>query len=1024
MLQIRRILTVLLLLVSTLSYSQHSISIPNEINHFKTGKECFDNQQYTAAVYHFQSYLEDDAAYDERQVEAQYYIIYANLYLKKAGVESEIMAFVSAHEGTYMANQLAYELGRFYFAKEDYRNAVKAFSNCKESFFTAEQLPFYYYEWGYAYFATKKYRQAKPLFKSTITLGKAYADEALYYYSYLQYKDENYNIALEGFETLYNKGLFEASVPMYMAQIYFIKEDYDQLIAFAPALLSIENSENQVELNRILGDAYYKLRDYDKAIGYLEAYQNATPKILRQDLYHLGVAYYMKEDYQHAAETLAQITAQNDPLSQSAYSYLGECFVKMGDKERACLAFGTASKYKFDPALREDAYYNYVKLSYETSVSPFSGTIALLEGFLEEFPESNYTLEIYDLMYKSFMTTTNYKEACLSIEKLKNKDQRLVFARQRVMYYRGVELYNAGRYKEAISYFQKSLEGNPREKTLKALALYWSGDAYYQMGNYQEAFNSFEAFIVSSGAYSLDEFAMAHYNMGYSLFKLHRYSDAITWFRKFTQLNKAIDKHWMTDAYNRTGDCFFLKKDYYNAIRYYSQAIDRNGDGTDYAYYQKGFCQGMLEQYNPQIVTMTSLLKVMPQSPYADDALYEIARTRMLLGQSEEAIKAYQQLPVSYPNSKYAAQAMLNAGLAYYNMDNLAQATATYKQVVDRYQGSEEAHSALLALKNISIEQNSVDEYIAYAKAQGVDDMQKQEQDSLNFIAAERMYMSQRYDEAITAFNTYINKFPNGAYSLVAYFYMADAYMQTNQMPQAMQALEYIVSQPRSIYTEQALAVLSATYYNEKLYAKALDTYKRLLENAEQKENILNAKIGIMDCNYALGEAGATILAVDDLMLENLSSVLKNKALYYKGKSYLALDNPRAAKVSFELLAQDFSNAYGAEAKYWIAKMYFDEQDMDAAKNEIYDFINIGTSEQYWLAKAFILLSDIFVAEGDLFQAKQYLLSISDNYKQDDDILSIVSAKLDAIVAQEERENQSKRDALGTHFVEPNDSLN
>ena len=1025
MLRIRKIATVLLLLVSVLSFSQQSVFVPDDINHFKTGKECFNNQQYAAAVYHLTNYINSCSAdYDERVTEAEYYIIYAGYIQHKEGIESEMMAFIQSNDGTYLANQMAYELGRFYFAEEEYRQAIKAFMSCNETFFSTVQLPFYYYEMGYAYFNAKKYKEAKPLFKSTIELKSQYYDEALYYYSFLQYKDKNYNSALAGFEELKNKKLFQETVPYYIAQIYFLKEEYEKLVAFAPEIFKNKNSNNEVELNRIVGDAYYKMGDYTNAIKYLVAYQNGTGKILRQDLYHLGIAYYQKKDYALAAETLAQITAQNDPLSQSAYSYLGECFVRLDDKQRACLAFGTASKYKFDPALREDAYYNYVKLSYETSVSPFNGTIALLEGFLEEFPGSDYTLEIYDLMYKSYMTTTNYKDACASIEKLKSKDSRIVMARQRVMYYRAVELYNEGKYKESLRYFGKSLEGNPQEKTLKAKALYWAGDANYQLGEYLEAFTSFEAFIASPGAYSLDEFAMAHYNMGYSLFKMHRYNEAIGWFRKFSQLEKAVNDHWLTDAYNRTGDCFYLKRDFYNAIKYYTQAIEHGGNGVDYAYYQKGFCQGMSTQYNPQIATMNKLLNDYPESPYADDALFEMARTRVLLGQYDEAIVAYQQLPLSYPSSKYAAQSLLNAGLAYYNNNDLDNASSTYKQVVDEYKGTEEARSALLALKNISVEQNSVDEYIAYAKEKGVDDMQVQEQDSLSFMAAERLYISQRFEEAVSAFDAYVKKFPNGAYTLVSYFYMADAYMQTKQTDEAMRSLEFIVAQPRSIYTEQSLAVLSATYYNEKRYVQALESYRKLLKNAEQKDNIIAAKVGIMECNYVMTEAGATILAVDDLMQENISVAMKNKALYYKGKSYLFLENPEAAKESFEILAQDISNAYGAEAKYLIAEMYFDKEAYDAAKKEVFDFINRGTSEQYWLAKAFVLLSDIYVVEGDLFQAKQYLLSISDNYKQEDDILSIVSGKLDAITALEEEQNQSKRDSLSSRFVAPNDSIN
>ncbi len=1023
MYNIRKLTALGFLLISGLVLAQHSVSVKDPVVFYKTGKTFFEEKQYAAATEQFELFLSSSNTFDAKIEESEYFIVSSHLFQKKQGVETEMLSFIEKYEGSFLSNIISFELGSFYYDNEQYRLAMKAYANCRVEWFTPEILDDFYYQYAYVLFDLKKYKEAKPHFKVAIEQGGVHENKALYYYSFLQYKDENYDVALTGFKTLFDENLFEESVPYYLAQIYFIKERYDELLDFAPALAEKGDEKNKAELNRIVGDAYYKQGDYDEAIQYLEAYQDAANKTLRQDLYHLGVAYYMKKDFARAAETLAKITALNDPLSQSAYSYLGECFVRLEDKNRARLAFGTASKYKFDPLLREDAYYNYVKLSYETAVSPFNGTIALLEGFLSEFPNSNYTTEVYDLMYKSYMTTTNFRDAALSIEKLKSDDPRIALALQRVMYYRGVELYNDGNYKASVDYFMKSISGDPREKTLKAKALYWLGDAYYQLKVYDKAMAEFNAFITSPGAYGLDEFAMAHYNMGYCFFKTHNYNAAINWWRKFVQLDKVNNVDWVADAYNRTGDCYFLKRDFYNAIKYYSLAIDQGGDnGLDYAAYQKGLCQGLSAQYDAKIATLNSLLRYYPESAYADDANFEVARTWIILKRYDEAITSFKQLPLMYPNSKYASKALLNVGLTYYNKGDLENASNTYKQVVDKYKGTEDGRSALLALKNISIDQNSINEYVAYAHEVGAANVERQEQDSLTFTAAERLYMNQDYPKAIAAFKKYNEEFDNGTYVLVSNFFMADAYMQIDKNDDALFCLEFIVKQPRNLYTEQALEVLSSTYFENKEYTKALEAYKQLLDNAEKKENVLIAKTGIVDCNYALGEEGATILAVEQLLKEKLKPTVKNRALYYNGKSYLGLQNTGAAKSSFEILAEDISNAYGAESKYLLAQMLYDEAQYDSSKVEVFDFINKGTSQQYWLAKVFILLSDIFMVDNDLFQAKQYLLSIRDNYKNEDDIPAIVEERLKVISDKEEQENQSRRDSLGLEFNIPADT--
>ena len=55
----------------------------------------------------------------------------------------------------------------------------------------------------------------------------------------------------------------------------------------------------------------------------------------------------------------------------------------------------------------------------------------------------------------------------------------------------------------------------------------------------------------------------------------------------------------------------------------------------------------------------------------------------------------------------------------------------------------------------------------------------------------------------------------------------------------------------------------------------------------------------------------------------------------------------------------------------------------------------MNTSQQYWLARALILLSDINRERGDYFQARQYLLVLQQNYtRTDDDIQSLASGRL------------------------------
>ena len=61
-----------------------------------------------------------------------------------------------------------------------------------------------------------------------------------------------------------------------------------------------------------------------------------------------------------------------------------------------------------------------------------------------------------------------------------------------------------------------------------------------------------------------------------------------------------------------------------------------------------------------------------------------------------------------------------------------------------------------------------------------------------------------------------------------------------------------------------------------------------------------------------------------------------------------------------KILAKDTRNIYGAEAKYKVAQIYFDAGQTGQAEKEVLDYIEVSTPHTYWLARSFVLLSDVF----------------------------------------------------------------
>ena len=57
-----------------------------------------------------------------------------------------------------------------------------------------------------------------------------------------------------------------------------------------------------------------------------------------------------------------------------------------------------------------------------------------------------------------------------------------------------------------------------------------------------------------------------------------------------------------------------------------------------------------------------------------------------------------------------------------------------------------------------------------------------------------------------------------------------------------------------------------------------------------------------------------------------------------------------------------------------------------------------GTPHSYWLARGFILLSDIYAAQGKKFEAREYLNALRENYPgSESDIFMMIDSRLSSL---------------------------
>ncbi|HEX2396425.1 MAG TPA: tetratricopeptide repeat protein, partial [Bacteroidales bacterium] len=459
------------------------------------------------------------------------------------------------------------------------------------------------------------------------------------------------------------------------------------------------------------------------------------------------------------------------------------------------------------------------------------------------------------------------------------------------------------------------------------------------------------------------------------------------WFSRFISASKNQQKEVISDAYNRLGDCFFVQSQYSKAVGYYDNAIKAGGKASDYTMFQKALALGVTGKDQEKINVLNQLLSSYPNSSYKPDVYFQMAESYVKLSQQDPAITNYQKVINDYPKSSYVKKSLLGLGLLYFNTNRNSDAIASYKKVIEDYPGTQEAENATIGLKNVYVDNKDVEGYFAYMQNKGVlTSSDLMEQDSLMYLTAERIYMTGDYEKAKQSLASYIQKNPEGRFQLNAHFYKGDAHYRAREDEAALEAFQYVIDHPRSRFTEPALLGASRIKFRLKDYDEAAQFYQRLEEIAEVHANLLEARMGLIDCYMALEEYQEVIDMADKVLLaEKLSQEQQRKTHFAKAKALQANDRPMLAIDEYRQVASEVKSAEGAESKFRLAEIYYQRKETENAEKVIADFADKTTPHQYWMAKSFLLWADIFREKGDYFQASQTLQSLIDYYERTDD---------------------------------------
>ncbi len=996
--------------ISFFSFSQQTINYQDPDERFEKAKEYYQKGYYNLASPIFEelrSSLKETDRINNALVadEIIYYATAISLKQNEQRGESDAKEYITITKNNARVQMMNFHLAEYYFRKQDFSTAADYYEQTNIANLSNAEIAEAKFHQGYSYFVIKRYQSAKPLL-NTIRQMKSdpnYID-ANYYYGFIAFIDRNYADALQSFTIVENQEPYNTIVPYYIAQIYYVQGRKEEAIRYAESKMKAGKAQlYELELKQLLGHAYFEKKQYAAALPYLEDYVTRSTKVRREDIYELSYAYYQNNNFNKAIEGFRQLSGKEDSLSQHAMYLLADSYLRTGQKANARNAFLFSSVNNSNQTQREISRFNYAKLSYELGYQDES--LKSLRSFLNDYPNSEYRDEATELLVGALANTNNYRDALALVEGIQYPTINVRKLYPRILFGRATELINDGRLQEADALLDKALK-DVNNASVLPFVNFWKGEIAYRNNRIDDAIKYYYAYL-NAGAPTNGEAndRNVRYNLGYAYHRKENYEVSRSFFEPLAR-NVSLSSDGITqDAYIRTADAYFMNKSYTQARGMYDNVIRYSWPAEDYATFQKAMITG-INSYTEKINLLNTMIRKFPNSMLVTDANMEIANTYLANEKFAEAIPYLTAITRAAGNNSMKPQATLKLGIAQYNLNNTKDAIVYFREVLDQYPNSPEADDALVNLRSIYVEQGNPGEYAEVARRAGKP-ISVSAEDSLTYNAAIAQYDNGNTVGALTSFENYLQKFPQGTYEIAAHFYAGEIYNARKDWNKTIEHFSHVAEKAPNSFAERAVLVLARLQFFElKNYAEAERYFLQLKNLSSNQETRLEAMRGLLRSQYQQQKWQDAVDNAKELVAQKGSSAddkaLANMAIAKSAQSKGEFD---AAISAFKSVVAVNKGALAAEARYEIASSYFSLDRMKDAEKAAFEVINKSGSYDWWVTKAYILLGDIFFKQNDYFNAKATFQSIVEN-TLNAELKAEAQKKLDQVIAAEKENSK------------------
>ncbi|APY00923.1 tetratricopeptide repeat protein [Lacinutrix venerupis] len=685
---------------------------------------------------------------------------------------------------------------------------------------------------------------------------------------------------------------------------YYKQKDYDKAISEFNKIIDGNNSVAQNAYYH-LGESYVNLNKKQEA---LNAFRNASQMTydlkIQEDawLNYAKISYQIGNPYQSVPQVL---TSYLDKYSKTKYreeleALLIDSYITSKNYKEALELLKGKNSFENKVAYQKVAYYRGIELYNESNYSEAEN---MFDASLKEQQDSKYTAKATFWKAEADYNLTNYDDALVGFKQFQqqtNASQASEF--KNLDYNLAYTYFKQKDYAQAVQYFKNFIEKNKEDKIRLNDAYLRLADSYFVTSSYQNAIAMY------SEALKINKI-----EMDYAFFqKAMSYGFLQETDKKISDLETFITKYPTSklrdDAIYTLGNEYIKSGDLSKGMEMYNQIISdySNGTFTSKALLRQGLVYYNKSENEQALTKLKQVAANYPNSPEAnqavatarsiyidlglvddyaawvqtleyvevtdvdlDNATYQSAEKKYLDGNTNDAIKLFNNYLNDFKNGLHSNQAHFYLAQLYFKKDLKENAKPHYKSVLNASQ-SEFTEEALLRLSQIILDQKNWEEAIPVLKRLETESNFPQNSLFAQSNLMQANYQLKKYDAAVAyAEKVLTNTNLDNKVKSDAYVIIARSAIQTNDEVKAKEAYSEVE------LTATGETAAEALYYN---------AYFRNKEGSYETSNAIVQRLAKDFSGYKLyGSKGLIIMAKNQYALGDafqatyiLESVIKN----------------------------------------------------------------------------------------------------------------------------------------------------